>query len=227
MASTTVIFILLPMIFDSGQYEVDLRSNALSALSPMILFVFSLAYLTRVHSMLHEKNTLPYVSIPASNIEKYIEILILGVVYYLMAIVAIQINYWIELWRYPMIKDMVYTDILHDTILIEGTTLINPLMIFDGNVFILVLFSAGLCLLMTTLFSKKRYAIPLYFIAPMAIMMLLVYILSQFYESYSINFASGEELDTIEIIVASIMIGIGIAGFVGSYFALSHKQVKS
>lgn len=189
---------------------------------------FSFAFFMRVHNMLHAKNTLPYVSIPASTIEKYIEIILLGLIYYVMACVAIQITYWVELWQYPDLKGINIGDgTWHESILIGETSLFNPLAIFKNGFSLLTLYTGGILLLITTLISKKKYAIPLYFIIPVAIVAVIIYILTEFYETTSINLASDEEWNGAEIIEASVLGGLGTLCLIGSYFALRTKQVKS
>lgn len=226
LASSTVFMALIPLIFDPNYYDEMLRSRVLNSYAPFFLSLFFLAYFSRVHSMVHEKQTLPYVSIPATALEKYIHIILLGVVFYLTALIALQINYWIELWCMPELRGLTTGD-WDETILFGRLSLINPFMIFGEASVIGLLYFVGIMLLITILVPKKIYAFPLFFIITIGFLVLFFYTLSLFYESFSFSTDSGDGWSSGEILVASVLNSIGIACLIASYFVLRNKQVKS
>lgn len=201
-------------------------SSVLATHSFLLIFGFCVAFFVRVHHLVHDKEALPYVALPASTIEKYIEIILLGFIYLFMALLVIQINYWIELWLYPSLRGDT-TDVWSEFYLIEGTSLINPLIIFDSVVATLMPYTAGLLLLITMAVPKKRFAIPIAMVAPFGLLILTVHILVQFFDFHSLNISPGEEMGDAEIITGIVMGGVAIASLIGSYLLLRNKQVKS
>ncbi|WP_211837397.1 hypothetical protein, partial [Porphyromonas levii] len=96
-ATITAAVAFITLISDSSLQSETRTSNVLFFFTPMILYAFSFIYFLWVHNLIHEKNTLPYISIPATALEKYIQIIFLGLLFYAMGIASVQVNYWIEL----------------------------------------------------------------------------------------------------------------------------------
>lgn len=224
LVSSTIILVLVQLFIDINN-SGGVRSIIITEFFPIFIFVFSFVYFVRVHNMIHEKRILPFVSIPTTALEKYIQILLTGIVFLVMTLVMIQINFWVELWLRPTI---ILEDLWSNKMLFERTTLINPFLGFDHGLPLLGVFMLGSLLLTATLFPKKRYAIPLFFIVPIAFFSLLSYVLLEIYDDVqAFSISPGEELGSVESMVAITMCVIGVIFMVVSYFAIRNKQVKS
>lgn len=226
-ATITAAVAFITLISDLSLQSETRTSNVLFFFTPMILYAFSFIYFLWVHNLIHEKNTLPYISIPATALEKYIQIIFLGLLFYAMGIASVQVNYWIELWKFPT---LINTSgfLSSEAILINNTSLVNPLWGINEKLGHVSLFFTGNLLLTSSLIPKKRFSIPAYILLPIAIIALLSYVtIIIFGDNSTIDNALESKMGSTENYIRGILCSIGIIGLIGSYFAIRNKQVKS
>ena len=225
-ATITAVVAFITLISNTDFHAEMRTSNVLFSFTPLILYIFGFMYFIRVHSIIHEMNTLPYVSIPATALEKYVQIIIEGFIYYALALGSVQLNYWVELWKLPGLREA--TGFLwSENILINKTTLINPVWGIDEGLAYVALFFVGIMLLTSTLISKKRLAIPTFILLPIVIYSILVYLSDLLFNVNSIDFRWGHAMGGAENFIIAALYGIGVISLIGSYFAIRNKQVKS
>lgn len=216
-----MVVLILAQLSDTPDFTYDLTSRVLSRHLHILLLVFGVIFFAKVHSLLHAPNTLPYVAVPATPLEKYLMIFLLGIIYFIIPMVVTQVNLWVEAALFPIIDYSPDSNPWSANLLINGTLFLNPVVLLEREVASFFTYIIGLLLLISVWVPRKGIAVPLYFIVPAGIL----YGLTQLFNALQWN-----RLDSSvnnENLVAIIAAAIGIAAFIGAYFVLRRKEVKS
>lgn len=192
---------------------------------PMLLAIFGLAYSVRIHQLLHQPRTLPLLAMPATVLEKYLFLLLLGAIYYIVVMLITQLSLWAEIVTYG--NEFPFNDeeiASLSSMWLSKPYILNPFIIFyspDTTVFIL--FILGIQFLIATLVSPKTYAYSLFIVAPAVLMYLAVLTMKYFYKNNMCEGPLGFNKDSFGYYLLS---GIGILALIGSYFILRKKPAK-
>lgn len=224
----TMLAIILLVLLNGPDFTYEVYSRVLHSYLPFVFVGTGLAFFARIHQLLHQSAAHPFVSVPATVGEKYLFILLLGVLYFLIASVTIQINLWVEHALYPQInyhpEPSAYNDWMSSW-LANDSLFLSPAALLREEVLITGIYAIGLLLLISLSFSWKIIAYPLFVIAPVG----TIYLLSRLFSMLQWNLVGNENaprflgLEAYPLILSMI----GIAALVGSYFVLRRKEVKS
>lgn len=120
------------------------QSIAINAFYPIGLFAFGFFCLGKMGQRLHKSDTIAYCSLPASTLEKYISLLLIIVLYYLLGCVTVQMSYLIEgcinprLFAYPAdLPSPFYTLNINGFLLINPFAQIGKGLLSGGTIFCL------------------------------------------------------------------------------------------
>lgn len=202
-------------------YDEGLPSRVLNSYLPIILTGIGIIFFVRVHRLLHENSAVPFVSIPATAGEKLLKLLLLGVIYFCMALLIIQVNVWIEYALYPTTSYSPGYNLSIQWILIKDTLFLNPTVFFVQEAFSFLVFIIGILLFISVTIPKKIIAYPLFFVAPIGILFIIAKIFNWLGWN---NIESPVDNESIMIVLGFVL---GIGALVGSYFILRKKEVKS
>lgn len=198
----------------------DITSRVLSHYTPLIMVISGLVFFVMIHKLLHDSKTLPFVSLPAKASEKLLVILFLGIIYFCIALLIIQINVWVEYLLYP--DTNFFPDYFsNQQLLNEHTLLLNLATLWDIEFISFLLYIVGLLLFISVSIPKKIIAYPLFFIAPIGGVFLFVKLFNWLGWNQTDSLVNNESL----IIVLGFI--VGISAIIGAYFMLSKKEVKS
>lgn len=218
---TLIAILALTLKLMEPDFTYETSSRVLNTFLPIYLFTMGISFFARTHKLLHNGSAHPYVSIPATAGEKFLEILMLGVIYFCIIVIPIQINLWFESWLYPQTNYHSDYQLYHVDLLVSGTLFVNPASFFSKEVLSISIYIIGLLLLVSVAIPRKIFAYPLFFILPIVI----AYLLSKIFMIFGWNRVDSiiQTGDTYLVFPAII----GITALVSSYFILRKKEVKS
>ena len=224
----TPLVIILLVLLNEPDFTYGGYSRVLHSYLPFVIVGTGLAFFARIHQLLHQSVAHPFVSIPATAGEKYLFILLLGVLYFLLALVTIQISLWVEHALYPQInfhpEPSAYNDWMSSW-LANDSLFLSPAALLRKEVLTTEIYAIGLLLIISISFSWKIIAYPLFLIAPVG----TIHLLSKLFSMLQWNLVGNENVPCFLGLEAYplILSVIGVAALIGSYFVLRRKEVKS
>lgn len=213
-----VAFSILPPLLNGGTRQF---SKVLGDFALLTLIVTAITFSVRVHAMIHESSIQPYVTTPATVEEKFVHLLLLGLTYLVLSLIVLQICYTIEVLLYP---DIIENYQLHRYSLYREYAngyVLNPLSFFPKTLGV-VAYVVSLLLYISVTFRRKYVAYPLYFLAPLATIISLGWLLNEWFVSI------GQLVNDRDITVTleQILLVVGVVLLFLAYLSLRKVQLK-
>ncbi|MDO4770724.1 hypothetical protein [Porphyromonas sp.] len=129
-------------LFSTGSSERSF-SMVMNAYQPVALFIFAFYYLLKMGKRLHKSDTIAYCSIPVTTLERFVSLVGMMVIYYLLSFLTVQIAYIGEGLMNPLVfQSTIHAGKLQSYFNIGGFLVVNPLFPFillsTGSTLILV-----------------------------------------------------------------------------------------
>lgn len=182
-------------------------SVVMSGYQPIAFFIFAFYYLLKMGKRLHKSDTIAYCSIPATTLDRFVSLLGIMVIYYLLSCLTVQIAYIGEGIMNPSVfQSQMEPNVLHNFFNIGGFLVVNPL-------FPILILSAGSPLILISVIFWGMIRFKHLFYGIFTAFALTVTL------GYFMNLETG-----IGYVISLVITGVAI---VASYIALQKLQQRS
>ena len=127
VAVLAMVALTIQGVLSMGSSESS-TSVVIAGYQPIAFFIFAFYYLLKMGKRLHKSDTIAYCSIPATTLERFVSLLGIMVIYFLLSCLTVQIAYIGEGIMNPLVfRSAMQPHLLQNYFNIGGFLVINPL----------------------------------------------------------------------------------------------------